>query len=197
MSQDEKKIAFKVGRPVQHENVQYGVGTYQLTPAVADALKRKNAGAPVDEHIAAAKSRGVAGDAGSTAEFGDKPDQTVTRTDPNRDNPLSRPLAQPQGEGTGAGTGEGSGEGGPKGINPGGGAPSSASDVSSKSVEQLSGELPNDFPQFEKLVGAGVLRYEQLTTLTSAQLTAIGIDEAGVQEISTRLYEDAQKSAQP
>jgi hypothetical protein len=189
-NRDGKTVKFRVGRPVQHENVQYGIGEYMVTPAVADALKRKNAGAAVDVHMAAAKSGGTgsASDAGSTAEFGGKPDAVQKFNDPNPQNPLQsgsglNPAAtSDQGGINPAATGEG-GTGSPSGINP----------AATSEVEKLSGDLPSDFPQFDKLVSANVTRYEQLTALSSAQLTALGVDEAGVGELSTRLYEDAQK----
>lgn len=209
---DNRTVTFKVGRPVQHDNVQYGIGTYKLTPEVAAALKRKNAGAPVEQHLAAARTAPTEGATGSTAEFGGKPEDAERLTrDPDANNPLRDPALNqtdaanrsPDGK-TGrdleadalASTSE-TNDGGGQGINPSGGATGinpSGGAATAGNVEDLSGDLPNDFPRFEQLVAGNVTRYEQLTALKSDQLTALGVDEPGVQEISTRLYEDAQKS---
>lgn len=197
---DKKTVSFKVGRPVQHENVQYGIGTYQVTKEVAEALQRKKAGAPVEQHLAAAKNAPTEGASGSTAEFGGKPEnaEQISR-DPDANNPLHDPaLSRPDAanstndpSGINPGGGSGINPGGGSGINPGGGQAHDASTVGR--IEDLSGDLPNEFPQFEQLVAANITRYEQLIAAQRDQLTALGIDEAGVQAISTRLYEDAQK----
>lgn len=197
---EEKTEKVVIGRPVVHENIQYGKGEYMVTPTVARALRAKNATASVAETMRTERERmreeETSGGQGDTYTkttgaptsggglYGDAPDPTTGQA-PNvgAGGGVAFSSAGDSAGGSGGviiGGKEGdpppSGGPQPSGVIIGGkpdeGDDDDGPDGGGGRGEPLTGELPPDFPALKKLADAQppITRYEQLAALTKEQI---------------------------
>lgn len=183
---EEKKIKFKVARPVQIESarfgtVQYGIGEYDVSEQDARALEAKGAGTRLADHFTnirleedEAERRRQAEAAGRLAEEEEQQAREAAERRAQSLGQQQQPSAGSDGQMS---------------------TPQPPAGMSTSAIEGLKGDLPENFPSRAELAAApqSITRYEQLTPLTNEQIAAIpGLDQTKISLIGRALFEAAQ-----